>query len=854
MKKTLFFNVLIGLMLIMPDLSHAKSIDAIVAQKVAEQFYRQQIQPITNVSVISISSHLAFTKNSGAGTLFYIFNIDRNKGFVAVSADDRVYPILGYSFTGNISMDTEEDLSPGFMDWMEDRALQVQLVLERHYTQDSSVSRCWQQLYDTAYHSSMNINSLLLPMNTLWNQNKYYNASCPSTGGIHPAGLSGYDNRVPTGCVATAMAQLMKFWNYPNQGSGSKTYTDLSNSLGNPCSSADPSYGSLTANFGSTTYNWTNMPNSLSGYNNSIATLMSHAGISVSMDYAYCGSGASLDNTRNALVNNFVYASMAQIISKSSYTQTGWESALVNEIDAHRPVFYTGFNASNSGHAFVCHGYQSTSQGYMFYFNWGWGGSQNGYFYVSSLSPQILFPNTNQAIIKVFPPNRLPDYVIQNLTVSPATVNAGSSVNISYQQKNQGVYYAGPSRTRYYYSLDNTYSSDDYELGYQDEGEVSAGGYVTRTKTLTIPSFATPGTRYIIVYADKDNSVLETNESNNTQVYAITVQSSCVNCPSYDYNITTSTSWQTHSASHPTNGCKMYRISVTSGNEYTFKTGCGDGAIANYDTYLELFNSGCSSIISNDDGCENNRSKITLLATTSGYVYLKVRGFNGSGGSYTLAYRYVNQSAPCLNCPTYDYYITPSTSWQTHSSSHGINGCKVYRVSVIANRTYTFKTGCGNNATANYDTYLELFNSGCSIIASNDDGCESSRSILTWTSTYSGYTYLKVRGYNGAGGNYTLAYNYVSLKDLTQEKIIPNDSCLIYPNPANISVMVEISGSNFLTSLEIYNSLGVQLKKVMISGKESRFQMMCLDLPSGAYIARVYCEKGMYTRKLIIQK
>jgi hypothetical protein len=608
----------------------------------------------------------------------------------------------------------------------------------------------------------------------------------------------------------------------------------------------------------------------------------------------------------------------------------------------------------------------------MFYFNWGWGGSQNGYFYVSNLSPQILFPNSNQAIRRLFPPNILPDLVIQNLSVTPSSVTAGSSITVTYRLKNQGIYYAGPSKTRIYYSLDNAYSSDDYEIGSQDEGELGAGNYVNRTKTLTIPSFATSGTRYIIVYADKDNTVLESNETNQTQSFAITVQTSCLNCPSYDFSINPATTWQTHSSSHPANGCKMYRISVTPGYEYTFKTGCGDGATANYDTYLELFNTSCNIIISNDDGCESSRSKITWTATSSGYVYLRVKGFSGAGGSYTLAYNYVNQVAPCLNCPSYDFSVSsstswqthssshgtngckvyrisfsqgnqysfktgcgdnatanydtylelfnsgcaivasnddgcesnrslitwtatysgygylkvrgyngvggsytlaymhavqsgsclncpsydftlsPSSSWQTHSSSHGTNGCKVYRVAVSANKSYTFKTGCGNNATANYDTYLELFNSSCSIVASNDDGCESNRSKISWTSSYAGYAYLKVRGYNGAGGSYTLAYNYISLKEGSPEIEVSDDYCMIYPNPVNNSFTIGLSESNVIRDIAIFNSFGLQVKYKKPSEENNILLFQCSELQPGPYLIRVNAGSGTFIRKLTI--
>jgi hypothetical protein len=117
------------------------------------------------------------------------------------------------------------------------------------------------------------------------------------------------------------------------------------------------------------------------------------------------------------------------------------------------------------------------------------------------------------------------------------------------------------------------------------------------------------------------------------------------------------------------------------------------------------------------------------------------------------------QSVPvCKTCPDFDFTITPASGWSTHSSSHGALGCKMYRVSVTQGLTYTFKTGCGDGATATYNTYLELYGSSCTLLLSNDDGCESNRSILDWTADITGYVYLKVRGYQTSYGSYTLAY------------------------------------------------------------------------------------------------
>lgn len=115
-------------------------------------------------------------------------------------------------------------------------------------------------------------------------------------------------------------------------------------------------------------------------------------------------------------------------------------------------------------------------------------------------------------------------------------------------------------------------------------------------------------------------------------------------------------------------------------------------------------------------------------------------------------------SINCVECPGYDFVIHPGNSWLTHASSVVTTGCKIYRIAVQQGRTYTFKTGCGDGATASFDTFMHLFNSNCEEIATDDDGCENLRSIITWTATYTGYAYVKIRGFGGAPGNYIMAY------------------------------------------------------------------------------------------------
>jgi PKD repeat protein len=115
-------------------------------------------------------------------------------------------------------------------------------------------------------------------------------------------------------------------------------------------------------------------------------------------------------------------------------------------------------------------------------------------------------------------------------------------------------------------------------------------------------------------------------------------------------------------------------------------------------------------------------------------------------------------NAQCISCPQYDFAITPTSSWQTSSSSISSFGCKVYEVQVVSGLSYIFKTGCGNGANANYDTYIELYDATCGYLAGNDDACEELRSEIGWSASYTGVAYVSVRGFSSSAGDYTMAY------------------------------------------------------------------------------------------------
>lgn len=373
-----------------------------LGQKYLQSNYAKQVGTLS----------LAYTEMTESGQpAVYVFNADN--AFVIVSADDAALPILGssdeHSFNAN-------DLPEGLAYMLRHYARQIQYAIENNLEADAETAEQWEKVENEGVLKGGRSVAAVPPLFDLrWNQDCYYNQLCPTSSNYWaPCG------HVYAGCVADAMAMVMKYWNWPDHGSGSHTYTPTTN------------YPQQSADFENTYYDWPNMPVNLTASStatqkDAVARLMWHCGVSVNMAYDYDGSGASSYNVPGALKQYFRYAETVNIKYRDEYTKTQWEDMLIRSLDRGIPCYYSGAEGQ-AGHAFTCIGYDNNRK---FYFNWGWSNQYNSYYAIDALNTGNGTFNDNQAAIFDF----IPDYIYAALVpattdLSITAVNAHSKTGI----------------------------------------------------------------------------------------------------------------------------------------------------------------------------------------------------------------------------------------------------------------------------------------------------------------------------------------------------------------------------------------------------------------------------------------
>jgi len=378
MKKVLLFAIIATISI---STLYAGNVSIEKAQRIGEKFMKES----TSFRSRSISSEHVYTYSDAEGTPYlYIFNVS-GAGFVAVSAEDRVKPILAYSTEGTFSA---ENIASAFNFTVKEYTDEIQYIRENNVERLADIAEEWTRVEKTgSVKATRNTRTVPILLETLWNQNYPYNSLCPED----PDGNGGH---VYAGCVATAMAQVMKYYNYPAQGNGSYSYTP-------------DSYPTQTANYGQTLYNFERMPMQLDSTSTEedifyVAQLQWHCGIGVDMMYSPNGSGAYSDDVPDAASSYFGYSNGMELIYKDWYWGGNFSEMLKSELDLGRPLYYSGQDDSGAGgHAFVCDGYDEND---YFHFNWGWDGKDNAWCAMGAVNTTKYAFNQWNAAIQGFVP------------------------------------------------------------------------------------------------------------------------------------------------------------------------------------------------------------------------------------------------------------------------------------------------------------------------------------------------------------------------------------------------------------------------------------------------------------------
>ena len=359
-------------------------------------------------------------------------------GFVILSAEYAAKPVIAYSRSGSID---PGDLPPACEEWLENVRKQIEDVRKNGMEATPQIRQRWKALLSeevpdqpdkrpfspgiSPEHSFRSVEPLIT---TKWGQRLPYNQFCP----VDPASPDGH---AVTGCAATALAQVMAYYNYPLHGIGSNSYYHQV-------------YGWISADFSQATYHWELMLDSVSAawplsVREAPALISYHTGVAMNMNYGPFGSGVVATQILQHMIDHFGYNPASECSWRIDYSDSAWVALLQQQLDAGYPLVYRG--TSTVGHVFICDGYQDDE---YFHFNWGWSGNANGYFHISNLNPLgYNFNEGNYCFRDFFPAGNYPVYCTgcDTMKNTMAIVNDGSGPVHNYLENTQCTWLIAPN-------------------------------------------------------------------------------------------------------------------------------------------------------------------------------------------------------------------------------------------------------------------------------------------------------------------------------------------------------------------------------------------------------------------------
>ncbi len=783
--------------------------------------------------------------------LVYVFSMGEQQGFVLVSGDDVAWPILGYSTQGSYST---THLPDNLRKWIQGYQQQIIQAIEHQITASETTIAQWNKLINNQLNPiSRESNSVNPLLSTTWDQSPYYNSLCPG-GSV-------------TGCVATAMAQVMKFWNHPVQGTGMHSYNH-------------PTYGTLSVNFGSTTYNWSSMPNSVNSSNNAVATLMYHCGVAVDMNYSPQSSGAWVVEdddpicAESALKNYFGYSSSLHGEKRDNgYSTSQWITLIRGELDAHRPVLYAGFG-SGGGHAFVCDGYNASN---YFHFNWGWSGYYDGYFSIDALDPGGTgtgggtggYNSGHQALIGVVPYTATTSYnlaLYDVVNASPNPIAYGEAFSVHTDIANFGTGNFNGDFTAVVFDLSlNAIEWIETLTGMQ----LGSNQHYTNGLTFSTSGLTTvlPGSYYIgIFYRPSGGEWVQVANGDYTNMISFSVGN--------------------------TSNIEMYsHFNILEGTTLTKGESCS--------VFVDILNNGSTtyygmfdvSLYNLDGSYEYTIETLNGADLAPGYYYDDVEFANNyinvEPGTYLLALQHKPtggswELAGSTNYPNPIQVIVKTQGYQPdiYESNDNVNNASSLPVNFSGNTASVYTTGSNSHVGNDYDYYHltlpsgydytilarahDAYNSGNGQIYTNDV-LWSYKTNFMWSNAYddlmSGYITMRNGGelyflvapyFLGETGTYLLDIQInrtpTGLEELSQENGIQ-----VFPNPANQLLTIHFENNMNGDEFQITDLQGRIFTKGLISmPQQGDFIISTADLSNGTYMLLIKSADRWLQKKIIV--
>ena len=418
-------KTILGILALSAGLLHAENRSFDEAQSIAREFLGQKAgQPVEFHSMRRAARNGA--QSDASTQSFYAFNDVANDAFVVVSGTTLTRPVLAYG-AGQLPTDIDDSLPEGLRWWLEAISRRT-AYLEQH----PEAAETEAQIKATTEAVAPLLGGIA------WNQTGAYALQTPTIGNQH----------CPTGCVATAMGQIFRYYRQPTVGQGEHSYTWKYRASGTNYSKE------LSVNFAEQTYDYSLMPltfdrnyQGTSAEQNEVSKLLYHCGVAVNMDYDAEGSGATSPFLDRAFVDYFGFNSRTICIMREAYSYDQWIAIMQGELREGRPVLYTGrsYIEENSGHAFVLEGFDSDGR---YYVNWGWNGNYNAYYDIAVLNPDGVgvgamrmddgFCEDQNAVVNISPNEGVGTYrttlyfpASGTFSSSKSSATKGSSVNIT---------------------------------------------------------------------------------------------------------------------------------------------------------------------------------------------------------------------------------------------------------------------------------------------------------------------------------------------------------------------------------------------------------------------------------------